>query len=274
MGNILQLVGLVLAAIGLAVLPASLSLALLLLSAGLLLAGFVVIREYERGIKFRFGRFAGILEPGLNWIIPFVETVQIIDTRVRTVDIPAQEVITKDNVPVKIDGVVYFKVLDPAKAVLNVKDYEFAVAQYAQTALKDVVGKIELDELLSRREVIAENIEAMVDQVMQDWGIDIVSVNLQNVFLPEKLIRAMSRQAEAEREKRASIIKSEGEIKTAENLAKAASILANTPQSLYLRTLYTLVDISGDPNQKIVVLLPVEVLETLKKLGEKLDVKT
>ncbi len=255
----------------LVLLPISFKVALVFLVISVFLFGVVIINQYEKGVKFRLGKYVGVLEPGLHWIIPFIEWVKVVDIRVRTVDIPAQEVITMDNVPVKVNGVVYFKVEDPKKAVLNVKDYVFAVAQYAQTALRDVVGKTELDDLLSKREKVAEEIRKIVDEIMQQWGIDIVSINLQDIFLPQELIRAMARQAEAEREKRAAIIKSEGEIKTAENLKKAADVLAKDPKALYLRTLYTLVDISSDPNQKIVVLLPVEILDFFKSFVEKKD---
>lgn len=255
--------------IGLVILFTDLIIGVSLIIAALFFGGIVIIQQYEKGVKFRLGRYVGTIEPGLNWVMPLIEWVQKVDMRIRTVDIPAQEVITMDNVPVKVNGVVYFKVEDPAKAVLNVKDYVFAVAQYAQTALRDVVGKTELDDLLSKREKVAEDIRKIVDEIMQQWGIDIVSINLQDIFLPQELIRAMARQAEAEREKRAAIIKSEGEIKTAENLKKAADVLAKDPKALYLRTLYTLVDISSDPNQKIVVLLPVEILDFFKSFVEK-----
>ncbi|HIP66926.1 MAG TPA: slipin family protein [Candidatus Nanopusillus sp.] len=225
------------------------------------LMGIKIIYEYERGVLFILGRYYGILNPGFVWILPVLQDVQKIDLRVISIDIPPQDVITKDNVPVKVNGVVFFRVEHPEKAVLNVRDYRVATVLYAQTVLRDVIGNVELDELLEKREEIGERIRKIVDEITDQWGVDVTGVRIQDIIIPEDIKRAIARQAEAEREKRAVIIKSEGELKAAENLVKAAKMISSAPEALHLRTLHTLADISSDPNQKVVVLLPVEMLK-------------
>ncbi len=227
-----------------------------------------IIREYERGVVLTLGKFTGVLQPGLNFVIPIIQTVYVIDTRITTVDIPKQEVMTRDNVPVYINAVVYMRVEDPVKAVLKISNYYYAVAQYGQTALRDVIGNRDLDDLLVNREKIAEEIKQLVDKETAEWGIDITAIKIQDITLPDNMKRAMARQAEAERERRGVIIKSEGEVIAAKNLAKAAEILANTPGALHLRTLQTISDISGDPSTKYVLCLPVEVLESFAELAK------
>ena len=241
-------------------------LGLMLLS--YVLMGIRIIYEYERGVLFILGRYYGILNPGFVWILPVLQDVQKIDLRVISIDIPPQDVITKDNVPVKVNGVVFFRVEHPEKAVLNVRDYRVATVLYAQTVLRDVIGNVELDELLEKREEIGERIRKIVDEITDQWGVDVTGVRIQDIIIPEDIKRAIARQAEAEREKRAVIIKSEGELKAAENLVKAAKIISNAPEALHLRTLHTLADISSDPNQKIVILLPVEFLKAFLKNGK------
>ena len=227
------------------------------------LGGIRIIYEYERGIIFTFGKYSGLLNPGIVYVIPIIQSLIKVDLRVRVIDIPGQEVITKDNVSIKVNGAVFYKIFSPEKAILEVKDYERAIAIYSQTVLRDIIGGVELDDLLQNREKIAEQIRKIVDEITDKWGIDIVGVRLQDIELPTNMKRAMARQAEAEREKRAVIVKSEGELKAAENLVKASEILAKNPKAMYLRTLYTLVDISSDPNSKIIFLLPIEILEML-----------
>ncbi len=229
------------------------------------LSGIRVIYEYERGVLFILGKYIGLLSPGLVWIIPILQDLRKVDLRIQSVDIPPQEVMTKDNVPVKVNGVVFFRVEYPDKAILNVKDYKLATVLYAQTVLRDIIGNVELDELLQKREEIGERIRKVVDEITDQWGIDVTGVRIQDIVIPEEIKRAIARQAEAEREKRAVIIKSEGELKAAENLQKAAEILAKVPEAITLRVLHTLTDISGDPNQKVIILLPTDIVKILKK---------
>jgi len=229
------------------------------------LAGIRVIYEYERGVLFTLGKFSGLLNPGIVWIAPIVQSLRKVDLRVRAVDIPEQEVVTRDNVSVKVNGVVFFKVENPEKAILNVENYRRATILYAQTVLRDVIGSHDLDDVLQKREQIGEIIRKIVDEIAVDWGIRIVSVKLQDIIIPENMKSIIARQAEAEREKRSNIIKSEGELIAAENLAKAAEIISKTPAALTLRVLHTLSDISKDPNQKVLLILPIELLEFLRR---------
>lgn len=228
-----------------------------------------VVYEYERYVLFRLGKFQGVLGPGLRIILPIIDSTRSVDMRITTVDIPKQEVITKDNVPVGVNAVVYFKVSDPSKAVLNIQDYAYAVAQYAQTALRDVIGKIEMDDLLAEREVVAQEIEKIVDVATSQWGLDVTGIKIQDLELPADMKRAMARQAEAEREKRANIITAEGEKIAAENLSKAADQLFKSPGALHLRTLQTISDVSPDPSNTIIFALPIEVLRALEGLTKK-----
>ncbi len=229
------------------------------------LAGIKIIYQYEKGVLFTLGKYQGLLDAGLVWVAPVIQTLRKIDLRIQTIDLPKQEVITKDNVPVKINATVFFRVQFPEKAVLNVEDYKYATMMYSQTVLRDVIGGVELDGLLEKRDEIAESIRKIVDEITDEWGIDVTGVRLQDIELPEEMRRAMARQAEAERERRAVIIKSEGEIKAAENLTKAGKMIAQIPEALHLRTLHTLAEISSDPNQKFVILLPVELLKAFLK---------
>ncbi len=227
-----------------------------------LIGGIKIFNEYERGVLFTLGRYRGVVGPGLVIIFPVVQYVVKVDLRVRTVDIPPQEVITKDNVSVNVNGVVFFRVIDPTKAVLQVKDYTKATAALAQTTLRDVIGGKQLDELLERREEIAKEVRSIVDEKADEWGVDITEIRIQDIVLPENMKRAMAVQAEAERERRAVIIKAEGELKAAETYAKAAKILASVPGGLTLRTLQTINDISKDPSQKLHFFIPLEVIES------------
>ncbi|MDN5358754.1 MAG: hypothetical protein PWP76_597 [Candidatus Diapherotrites archaeon] len=228
-----------------------------------------VLPEYKRGVLFTLGRYDGVVGPGLVVIIPIVQSLRVVDLRVHTLDILPQEVITKDNVSVRVNGVVFYRVLDPAKAVLKVNDYVYATSAIAQTTLRDVVGGVDLDGLLENRDEVAAEIRKIVDQKTDEWGIDITEIRLQDITLPENMKRAMAVQAEAEREKRAVIIKAEGELVAAENYAKAAKTLSSTPGGLTLRTLQTINDISKDPSQKIYFILPIELLESWSKAREK-----
>jgi len=226
------------------------------------LFGIRVIYEYEAGVKFRLGRYVGILKPGLNYFIPVFEKLMKVDMRILTVDIPVQEVMTKDNVPLKIDAVVYFKVIRIEDAILKIRDYYNATRQYAQTALRDVMGDSELDRILMDREKVAKEIKEIVDKETDGWGIDIVSIKLQHIELPENMKRIMAKQAEAEREKRAVIIKAEGEVIASANLSKAARVLSSSPGALHLRTLNTINDMSSDKSNTVIFAIPLEILKS------------
>lgn len=239
---------------------------LFIIAACIIISSIRVINQFERGIVLTLGRYSRTLKPGLNIIIPFIEQVKKVDVRTTPMDIPKQEVITKDNVTVNVDAIVYFRVIDTKKAVLETTDYSYATSSFAQTALRDVTGNFDLDELLSKRDEISSKIKEIVDAQTDKWGIDIESVKLQNIELPADMKRAMAKQAEAERERRAAIISAEGEKSAASAVAEAAALLAKTPGGLNVRTLQTLEKISTDPSQKTVVLLPSDLTDKLKKL--------
>jgi regulator of protease activity HflC (stomatin/prohibitin superfamily) len=232
-----------------------------------LLSAVKIIMEYERGVLFTLGKYSGTLNPGLNLVVPILQGIQKVDTRIKTVDIPKQEVMTRDNVPVSVNAVVYMRVIDPEKAVLKIQNYVYAVSQYGQTALRDVIGNKELDFVLTEREKIADEIKMLVDKETDEWGIDITAIKIQDIELPADMKRMMARQAEAEREKRATIIKSEGELIASKNLMAAAATLAKAPGALHLRTLETLTDISSDQSNTVVVPLPMEFLRAVEGIS-------
>ncbi len=229
-----------------------------------ILSGLKVVNQYQRGVVLTLGRFTGVRNPGLRVIIPIFQQMNRVDIRSTPIDVPKQEIITKDNVTAGIDAVVYFKVVDPAKAVLETTNYVYATTQFAQAALRDVTGNFELDELLQKREEISERIKEIVDAETSKWGIDIENVKMQNIELPQDMKRAMAKQAEAERERRANIIGADGEKVAAQNLADAAAIFAKVPGALNLRTLGTLERISTEPSQKTMMLFPVELIDALR----------
>jgi len=222
----------------------------------IILSGIKIVNQYQRGVVLTLGKFTGMREPGLRVVIPAIQRIIMVDVRSTPIDVPKQEVITKDNVTVGVDAVVYFKVLDAAKATLETTNYIYATTQFAQAALRDVTGNFELDELLSKREEIASQIKEIVDLQTDKWGIDVESVKLQNIELPQDMKRAMAKQAEAERERRSQIINAEGEKAASQTLAEAAQILATTPGAINLRTLNTLEKISSEPSQKTIMIMP------------------
>jgi len=232
----------------------------------LLLASIRVLKEWQRGVVLTLGRFSGVRNPGLNFIIPVLQKMIYVDMRIRTADIPRQEVITRDNIPVLANTVVYFRVMDAAKAVIRIEDYSYAVAQYTQGALRDVIGNHELDFVLQEREKISNDIKNIVDAETDEWGIDITSIKIQEIELPAEMKRAMAKQAEAERERRGRIIVSRGELSASENLKRAAENLAKSRGGMQLRTLQTIKEIAADPSEKIVVLLPSEMEGIAKNL--------
>lgn len=237
------------------------------------IAGIRIINQWEMGVRLRLGRYKDTLQPGLRIIIPVIDSVRKIDMRIVTIDIPGQQVITKDNVPVKINGVVYFKVVDAAAAVIKIQEYEYAVSQYAQTALRDVAGSMMLDQVLTERDSIGKDIEKIVEKASLNWGIEVQEIKLQDIDMPEDLKRIMSRQASSEREKRATIIKSEGDRLAAENLAKAAQIMAKTGGAMQLRTLQTIDGLGPSPSNTVILAVPVDILELAKGMNKVLEKK-
>jgi regulator of protease activity HflC (stomatin/prohibitin superfamily) len=248
-------------------------LGLLAIFAGLVLmivlVGLRVIDQYERGIILTLGQYSGTRGAGLTWILVGIQRMVKVDMRITTTDIPSQEVITKDNVPVGINAVVYFQVESAEKAILNIKDYTLAVSQYAQAALRDVIGGIELDPLLSEREKISEEIKKIVDQATNSWGINVTDIKIQDIELPADMKRVMAKQAESERERRAVIIRAEGEFQASTRIAEAAKILTDTAGGLSMRTLQTIEKINSDPSKTVIFALPVEIMEGFRKLAGK-----
>lgn len=237
------------------------------------LSGIKVVNQYERGVILTLGRFTGIREPGLRIVIPIFQRILRVDVRSTPIDVPKQEVITKDNVTAGVDAIVYFRVIDAPKAVLETTNYVYATSQFAQAALRDVTGNFELDELLSKREEISQKIKEIVDQQTDQWGIDVEAVKIQNIELPTDMKRAMAKQAEAERERRSNIINAEGERAAAETLAAAAKIIASTPGAINLRTLNTIERISTEPSQKTTMLFPIELMEAVRTIGDSMAKK-
>ncbi len=230
-----------------------------------LFSGIRIIFEYKRAIKFRFGKYIKTLQPGLRWIIPFIETIQIVDIRVITFNIDSQEVMTEDNVPCSIDGVVFFKINDPEKAVLEVEEYKFAITQLSQAALRDVCGKVELDTILSKREEMGKNIKEIVEQETKDWGIIISDVKIKDIQLPENMRRMMANQAEAERSRRAQIILALAEEQAAGKLLEAGKLIDQSPSAIKLRLYQTLSNIAAEKNSTILFPFPEEMMPRKKE---------
>lgn len=227
------------------------------------------INQYQRGVKFTIGKYSGIMEPGWRLVIPVFQSYQKVDMRIKAVDVPDQEAITRDNISVKVNAVIYYKVKDADKAIIEVENFFYAVSQLAQTTMRNVVGEVNLDELLSNRDTIAEKIRGIVDQATDAWGIEVQSVELKDVNLPEEMKRVIGKQAEAEREKRSVIIKAEGEVIAAENLALAAKTLSGSDGALHLRTLNTLNDLSSDQSNTVIFAIPIEVLRALENMSKR-----
>jgi regulator of protease activity HflC (stomatin/prohibitin superfamily) len=235
----------------------------------ILLASIKQINEYERGIKFTFGKFSSIMKPGWRIVLPIFQSFKKVDIRTKAVDVPAQEAITKDNVSVQINAVIYYKLFDASKAILAVENFYYAVGQLAQTTMRNVVGSVTLDELLAERDKISDEICNIIDKATDPWGIKVENVELKDVSLPEDMKRVLAIAAEAEREKTAVITKAKGEVEASNNLAKAAEIMAQTPGALHLRTLSTLSDISSDKSNTVVFCLPIEIIEAMKGKADK-----
>ena len=233
----------------------------------LLRASLRIVKEYERGVIFRLGRVTGAKGPGLFWLIPFIDQMRPVDLRVVTLDVPTQEAITKENVTVKVNAVCYFRVLSPEDAVINVANYLLATQQIAQTTLRSVLGQSELDELLSERDQINQQLQQIIDEQTEPWGVKVSVVEVKDVELPQSMQRAMARQAEAEREKRAKIIHAEGELQASQTLAEAAGVMSTQAGALQLRYLQTLTEISAEHNSTLVFPLPIELMEALMSRG-------
>ncbi|MFD0264897.1 slipin family protein [Kitasatospora indigofera] len=225
---------------------------------------FRVVQQFQRGVVFRFGRVrAQVRDPGLVMLMPVADRLHKVNVQIVTMPIPAQEGITRDNVTVRVDAVVYFRVLDPVRAVVNVQDYGFAISQVAQTSLRSIIGKSELDDLLANREPINQGLELMLDTPAMGWGVEIDRVEIKDVALPESMKRSMSRQAEAERERRARIITADGEFQASARLSEAAAVMSATPAALQLRLLQTVVEVAAEKNSTLVLPFPVELLRFL-----------
>jgi regulator of protease activity HflC (stomatin/prohibitin superfamily) len=236
--------------------------------------GFLIItvrqvNQYERGVKLTLGRFTGIANPGWRIVIPIFQRMKKVDIRVKAVDVPDQEAITRDNVSCRINAVIYYKVVDAGKAILEVENFWNAISQLAQTTMRNIVGELTLDELLSQRDQASNRIKEIIEANARAWGLEILNVELKDIKLPDDMVRTIAKQAEAERERRAVIINSEGEVAAAQNLAEAANILAKNPAALHLRTLNSINDISSDASNTVVFAVPIEVLKAFEKLGGK-----
>jgi len=222
------------------------------------------VKQYERGVVLTMGKFTGIRQPGWSILVPVFQRMQKVDMRVKAVDVPDQKVITKDNVSASINAVIYYKVSDAAKATLEVENFFHAVSQLAQTTMRNIVGGAELDEVLSQRDELSARIQMIIDKETDEWGITVENVELKDFFLPEDMERTIGKQAEAERERRSVIIKAEGEVAAAENMAKAARMLSESPGALHLRTLQSLNDLSSDQSNTVVFAVPLEILRSVE----------
>jgi regulator of protease activity HflC (stomatin/prohibitin superfamily) len=247
------------------VVPIIIAVVVFILLIFLIRASVRILREYERGVLFRFGRLSGVKGPGIFLIIPFVDKMIKVDLRTVTLDVPPQDIITKDNVPVKVNAVAYFRVLDPAKAIVEIENFKVGTYQIAQTTLRSVLGQAELDDLLSKREKLNKELQVIVDEQTEPWGIKVSIVEIKDVELPQTIQRAFAKQAEAERERRAKIINSEGEFQASEKLAQAAKVLAEQPISVQLRFLQTLREIASEQNSTIVFPVPIDLIQTFLK---------
>ena len=235
----------------------------------ILLISIKQINQYQKGVKFKLGKYVGLMEPGWRLVWPIVQSYRKVDLRVKAVDVPNQEAITKDNISVSVNAVIYYKVTEAEKAILEVENFYYAISQMAQTTMRNVVGQVDLDDLLSKRDRVSESIRSIIDLATDPWGIKVINVELKDIVLPEDMKRVIGKQAEAEREKRAIIIKAEGEVMAANNMAKAAQTLASAEGGLHLRTLQSINDISSDQSNTIVFAIPLEVLRAFERHNKK-----
>lgn len=235
----------------------------------LIISSIKQINQYERGVKFTLGKYSGIMLPGWRIVIPVFQSYKKVDLRVKAVDVPDQEAMTRDNISAKINAVIYYKVKNAEKAILEVEHYNYAISQLAQTTMRNIVGEVELDELLTNRDKVSNKIQQIVDKLTDPWGIMVESVDLKDIVLPQEMKRVIGKQAEAERERRSVIIKAEGEVIASKNLSKAAKTLSESTGALHLRTLQTLNDVSSDQSNTIIFTIPLEVLKSFEGLKKK-----
>ncbi len=235
----------------------------------LVFSGLKVVNEYERGVKFTLGKFSGEMLPGLRLVIPVFQKWVRVDIRVKAVDVPDQDCITKDNISVNVNAVIYYKVNNAQKAIIEVENYRYAISQLAQTTMRNIIGEVELDELLANRDEVSAKIREIIDKASDPWGLKVNGVELKDVILPGDMKRTISKQAEAERERRAVIIKAEGEVIAANNIAKAAKTLSDSPGALHLRTLQSINDLSSDQSNTILFAIPIEVLRAFEGFKKK-----
>jgi regulator of protease activity HflC (stomatin/prohibitin superfamily) len=240
---------------------------ILIVIAVLVLISIRQVNQYQRGVKFMLGKYRGMIQPGWRLVWPVFQSMTKVDIRVKAVDVPLQEAITKDNVSAKINAVIYYKVSDASKAILEVENFYYAVSQLAQTTMRNVVGEMELDQLLANRDEAARRIREIVDKATDPWGLKVEAVELKDIILPEDMQRVIAKQAEAERERRAVVIKASGEVAAAENIAKAAQMLSSSPGALHLRTLSTINDLSSDQSNTVIFAVPLEVLRAFEKVA-------
>ena len=243
-------------------------IALIIVPLVILLISIRQVEQYERGVRFTLGKFTKMVNPGWRLVFPVIQSMRKVDLRLRTVEVPTQECLTKDNISVGVTAVLFFKVSDASKAVLNIENFFYATSQLAQTTMRNVVGEVSLDDLLSKREQLSDKIRGVVDSTINEWGVTVVNVELKDILIPDDMKRTIGKQAEAEREKRAVIIKSEGEVIAAENIKKAADFLAGAPGALHLRTLEAINDMSSDASNTVVWMLPIEVLKAVEGLKD------
>ncbi len=241
---------------------------ILIIILSIVLGSIRQITQYQRGLRFTFGKYSGLMNPGWRLVWPIFQFYKKVDLRVKAVDVPNQEAITKDNISVSVNAVIYYKIKEADKAVLEVENFSYAISQMAQTTMRNVVGQVDLDDLLSQRDRVSGNIRDIIEKVTEPWGIQVINVELKDITLPEEMKRIIGKQAEAEREKRAIIIKAEGEVIAAANMAKAAQTLSESRGALHLRTLQSINDISADKSNTIVFAVPLEILRAFEKFGK------
>ncbi|MFC1691019.1 SPFH domain-containing protein [Nanoarchaeota archaeon] len=245
------------------------SISLIIFLVIVLLSSLKVVNEYERGVKFTLGKYSGVMEPGLKIVIPILQSWRRVDMRVKAVDVPSQECISKDNISIKVNAVLYYKIEVANKAIIEVEHFNYAVSQLAQTTMRNIVGEFELDEILQQRDQISNKIQEIVDKETDPWGIDVSKIEIKDIELPQDMKRVIGKEAEAEREKRAVIVKAKGEVIAADNMAKAAHTLASADGALHLRTLQSLNDLSSDQSNTVIFAIPLEVLRAVEGLGKK-----
>jgi regulator of protease activity HflC (stomatin/prohibitin superfamily) len=242
---------------------------LIIIVAVVLLVSIKQINQYENGLIFTLGKFSGTMKPGWNLVFPIFQFYRKVDMRIKAVDVPDQEAITRDNISVKVNAVIYYKISSAEQAILEVEDFYYAMSQLAQTTMRNAIGQVELDELLSQRGKVSESIKNIIEVSAKNWGVSVSDVELKDITLPEEMKRVIGRQAEAERDKRAVIIKAEGEVVAAANMAKAAEILSHAEGALHLRTLQTISDVSADQSNTMIFAIPLEVLRAFENVGKK-----